>query len=428
MKTRRVVLCLCAALLFFGFLSSASAIDKNVKGELTNWTWTNKCIADWLVPAFNKVYPNIKIDTVPMAFDETHDKIFAAIAAGSGAPDFATIVSDYVQKFIAQGGLVDMTDYINMHKGQFPKYKLEMDSDKNGRVFGVPFNSAPVGMWYRKDIFEKYNIKLPETYDEYIAAGRELKKHGVYIDSISVAAEAMDRSTHGEVGVHAFLTQQQSGSYFDANGNPTLDSKESKRAMALMNTLVKEGLAANVENGSPAYYQLMDDSKLATVMSAAWYINVLVNYIKEGSPAYGNWRFAALPAFDKGGSRASNLGGAELCIFKQTPKEKADLAMAFIDFTCTTQEGTKVHAQYGEFPSWIPSWTNPGVVNMTWPMTGDQKLNKVFAQIEPMVPAWKQPPRYTEVQKILQAAMNDIFVGDKTVDQGLADAQKEASQ
>ncbi len=428
MKTRRIVFCLCAVLLFCGVLASAGAIDKNVKGELTNWTWTNKCIADWLVPAFNKVYPNIKINTVPMAFDETHDKIFAAIAAGSGAPDFATIVSDYVQKFIAQGGLVDMTYYINMHKGQFPKYKLEMDSDKNGRVFGVPFNSAPVGMWYRKDIFDKYNIKLPETYDEYLAAGRELKKHGVYIDSISVAAEAMDRSTHGEVGVHAFLTQQQSGSYFDANGNPTLDSKESKRAMALMNTLVKEGLAANVENGSPAYYQLMDDSKLATVMSAAWYINVLVNYIKEGSPAYGNWRFAALPAFDKGGSRASNLGGAELCIFKQTPKDKADLAMAFIDFTCTTQEGNKVHAQYGEFPSWIPSWTNPGVVNMTWPMTGDQKLNRIFAQIEPLVPAWKQPPRYTEIQKILQAAMNDIFVGDKTVDQGLADAQKEASQ
>ena len=65
---------------------------------------------------------------------------------------------------------------------------------------------------------------------------------------------------------------------------------------------------------------------------------------------------------------------------------------------------------------------------MTWPMTGDQKLNKIFAQIEPLVPAWKQPPRYTEIQKILQAAMNDIFVGDKTVDQGLADAQKEASQ
>ena len=53
------------------------------KGELVNWTWTNKCIDEWLVPGFNKVYPNVKITTVPMSFPETHDKIFAAIAAGS---------------------------------------------------------------------------------------------------------------------------------------------------------------------------------------------------------------------------------------------------------------------------------------------------------------------------------------------------------
>ncbi len=133
-----------------------------------------------------------------------------------------------------------------------------------------------------------------------------------------------------------------------------------------------------------------------------------------------------LPAFDKGGARASNMGGAELCIFKQTPKAKADMAMAFIDFTCTTLEGCRVHAQYGEFPSWIPCWTNKDVVNMTWPMTGDQKLNQIFAQIEPKVPAWKQPARYTEILKILQSKMNDIFVGDKTVEAALAEAQKEA--
>jgi ABC-type glycerol-3-phosphate transport system substrate-binding protein len=102
--------------------------------------------------------------------------------------------------------------------------------------------------------------------------------------------------------------------------------------------------------------------------------------------------------------------------------------MAFIDFTCATLEGNKVHAQYGEFPSWIPSWTKPEVVNMTWPMTGDQKLNKVFAEIEPLVPRWVQPPRYTEVQRILQAKMNEIFTGGKTVDAALAEAQKEASR
>jgi ABC-type glycerol-3-phosphate transport system substrate-binding protein len=314
---------------------------------------------------------------------------------------------------------------MNKHKGEFPKYKVEMNSDKNGKIYGVPFNSAPVGMWYRKDIFDKYNVKLPETWDEYLKIARDLKKKGVYITSISVAAQGMDRSQHGEVGLHALLTQEQGGSYFDKSGAPVLNTKESKRAMDLMNTLVQEGLAANVAQGSPAFYQLMNDSKLASIMSAAWYINVLIANLKEGSASYGNWRFAKLPAFDKGGSRASNLGGAEVCIFKQTPKDKAEMAMAFIDFTCTTLEGCRVHAQYGEFPSWIPSWTHPDVVNMTWPMTGDQKLNKVFAEIEPQVPAWKQPARYTEILKILQANMNDIFVGDKTVAAALADAQKQ---
>ncbi|HTZ50097.1 MAG TPA: hypothetical protein VMF68_00475, partial [Spirochaetia bacterium] len=80
MRTNRILLLVLAVLLLGGLAANAGALDKNTKGELVNWTWTNKCVDEWLVPAFNKVYPNIKITTVPMAFDETHDKIFAAIA------------------------------------------------------------------------------------------------------------------------------------------------------------------------------------------------------------------------------------------------------------------------------------------------------------------------------------------------------------
>jgi len=434
MKTKLWLSILLVALLAAGGLFAAGKQEAETApageavGELVNWTWTYKCIDEWLVPGFNKVYPNIKITTVPMAFDETHDKIFAAIAAGSGAPDFATIVSDYVQKFIEQGGLVDMTDYMNKHEGEFPKYKVDMNSDKNGRIFGVPFNSAPVGLWYRKDIYDKFGIAEQKTWDEYLANASKMINSGVYATSISVAAKGMDKSMHGEVGLHALLTQQQAGSYFDSSDKPTLNTRESRRSMELMNTMVQEKLAANVGQGSPAYWQLFEESKLASVVSAAWYINVMVNFIQEGSPAFGNFRFAMLPAFDKGGSRASNLGGAELCIFKQTPAKKQELAMLFIDWKSTTIEGNRIHAQYGEFPSWIPSWTHPDVVNMTWPMTGDQKLNAVFAEIEPKVPAWKQPARYTEIQRILQAKMNEIFTGEKTVQQALEEAQREASR
>ena len=426
MKKNRVFLLMCAVFLVFGGLSAVSALDRNVKGELTDWTWTSKCMDEWLIPAFNKVYPNIKITTVPMSLPDTHDKLFAAIAAGSGAPDFATILSDSMQKFINQGGLADMTEYMNKHKGEFPRYKVQMNSDENGHVFGVPFNSAPVELWYRKDILDKYNLKLPETWDEYLKLARTLKNNGIYVTSISHAAKAMDLSQEGEVGTYGLLVQQQKGNFFDENGKATINTKEGKKALALMNTLVQENLSANVPMGSPAQYQLMDQSKLFSIIGAAWYVNVLGDYIKPGSASYGNWRIARLPAFDKGGLRASNFGGAELVVFNQTPKDRAELAMAFIDYTCTTLEGATVHAQYGEFPSWIPSWKNSDVVNMVWDLTGNQKLNTVFAEIEPLVPLWRSSPRYTEIQRVVTAKMNSVFVGSKSVEQALAEAQREA--
>jgi ABC-type glycerol-3-phosphate transport system substrate-binding protein len=397
-------------------------------GELVNWTWTYKCIDEWLVPGFNKVYPNIKIKTVPMSLPETHDKIFAAIAAGSGAPDFATILSDSMQKFIEQGGLVDVTDYMNKHKGEFPKYKVQMDSDKNGRIYGVPFNSAPVGLWHRKDILDKYGLTLPVTWDDYLKLARELRKNDVYVTSISHAAKALDTSQEGEVGTLGLLVQQQAGNFFNEAGKPTLNTKEGINALTLLYSMVKEDLSANVAQGSPAQYQLMDESKLFSIITAAWYVNVLENFIKPGSASYGNWRFARLPAFKKGGLRASNFGGAELCVFKQTPPKKQELAMLFIDWKSTTMEGNRIHAKYGEFPSWIPSWTDPDIVNMTWPMTGGQKLNEIFAQIEPEVPMWRPSPRYTEIQRILTARMNSVFVGDMTVEKALEEAQKEADR
>jgi ketose-bisphosphate aldolase len=50
-----------------GKQEAAKAAPGELKDELVNWTWTYKCIDEWLVPGFNKVYPNIKIKTVPMA-------------------------------------------------------------------------------------------------------------------------------------------------------------------------------------------------------------------------------------------------------------------------------------------------------------------------------------------------------------------------
>jgi lactose/L-arabinose transport system substrate-binding protein len=412
-----VLIVLCLSTLAFG----------QEKMTLTCWTWTAKCIADWLAPAFEKLHPEIQIEVTPMSHPDTHNKTFVAIATGSGAPDFLTIDSAYIQKFVDQGGLVDMTGFVSPIRDKFPAYKIANDSDAEGNIFGVPFDCGPVGLYYRKDIFDRYRVKLPDTWDEYVAIGRQLKKNGVSITSVSIAAAAMDQTLHGEVGLHGLLTQQQAGSYFDKNLRPTLNTKESITAMKLIKRFVDEGITANVPQGSPAQYEMFSKGGLATVVSAAWYVNVLYNFVEKGSPSYGQWRVAKLPAFTKGGVRASNLGGSELAIPQMTPADKREAAMQFIKYSCATLDGAKVHADYGEFPAYLPSYSSDIVQNKTFDMFQDQKVYKLFAEITPTVPTtWRIPPQYTEIQTILQAKMNAILTNKVTVEKGLEEAQREA--
>jgi len=413
-----VILCLSAA--------AFAQVNTDLKGTITCWTWTAKAI-QFVTPEFQKLFPNINVDVTPMSHPDTHDKIFVSIASGSGAPDLLTIDSAYIQKFIDQGGLVDMTDYINTVRNKFPAYKVANDSDSTGRVFGVPFDCGPVGFYYQKGLVDKYKITLPETWDQFIALGKQLKSKGVYMNTISVAASAMDQSMHGEVGFHSLLTQQQGGAYFDAGLRPTLDSKQSIAAMKLIKQMVDSGISANVAQGSPAYYDMFNKGQVLGLISAAWYVNVLNNFVTEDMPQFGNWRVAAMPAFAKGGVRASNLGGSELAIATQTPDDQQKMAMAFIKFVCASLEGAKAHADYGEFPAFLPAYPTDIVQNKTFPVLGDQKVYKLFAQITPMVPAtWRIPPQYTQIQSILQAKMNAILTGKVTVEKGLQQAQEEA--
>jgi ABC-type glycerol-3-phosphate transport system substrate-binding protein len=172
---------------------------------------------------------------------------------------------------------------------------------------------------------------------------------------------------------------------------------------------------------------MYNKGRVLGLVSAAWYVNVLNNFVTPDMPQFGNWRVAMMPAFKKGGVRASNLGGSELAIATQIPDDQQKLAMAFIKFVSVSLEGAKAHADYGEFPAYLPAYPTDIVQNKTFPVLGDQKVYKLFAQITPMVPAtWRIPPQYTQIQTILQAKMNTILTGKVTVEKGLQQAQAEA--
>ncbi|MGW0710634.1 ABC transporter substrate-binding protein [Streptomyces sp. NPDC002643] len=45
-----------------------------------------------------------------------------------------------------------------------------------GTTFGIPMGSSPLFTAYRADLFEKYGIEAPKTWDDLIAAGKKVQE------------------------------------------------------------------------------------------------------------------------------------------------------------------------------------------------------------------------------------------------------------
>src|SRR5699024_11354164 len=44
-----------------------------------------------------------------------------------------------------------------------------------GELYALPMDSGPMAMFYNKDIFDEHDIDVPETWDQYLEAARDLQ-------------------------------------------------------------------------------------------------------------------------------------------------------------------------------------------------------------------------------------------------------------
>ena len=51
------------------------------------------------------------------------------------------------------------------------------NSVKSGNgVYGLPMDSGPMALFFNKDVFDKYKVEVPTTWEEYVAAAKALHK------------------------------------------------------------------------------------------------------------------------------------------------------------------------------------------------------------------------------------------------------------
>jgi multiple sugar transport system substrate-binding protein len=135
---------------------SQADIDKamSTPTELTFWTWVPNIQKE--VDLFQKKYPAIKVKVVNAGQGTPHyTKLRTALKAGTGAPDAAQIEFQYIPTFSLTKSLVDLRPYgAEGLKDQFVPWTWNQVTGADGQVWAIPQDSGPMGMLYRKDIFD----------------------------------------------------------------------------------------------------------------------------------------------------------------------------------------------------------------------------------------------------------------------------------
>jgi ABC-type glycerol-3-phosphate transport system substrate-binding protein len=387
--------------------------DPDLKASIEVWSWASEALSV-VTPTFQELYPNVEVTYTNLPHAEVHDKASVAIAAGTGAPDVFSIDGAMLQRFIKAGGLLDMTEVIGACTDDFPAYKIAEATGPQGKLYAIPWDMGPMGLYYRKDLWEAKGFEVPKTWDEYIEQGIEFAKDG----------HAMVEMAKGGTSYHfdVFL-QQLGGSYFAPDGKVTVDDELGVEALTMIKEMYDAGITADIGQWSPGWFTGWKEGTLITNWGAAWMGHVFPDNIKEGEPTFGQWRIAPLPAFKPGGATSSNAGGSNLVVPEQITDANREAAVAFATYAVASVEGQVVGTLAGNISAFLPAMRDPRVVNATNPIYGDQKYFALFAELAEEVPTnFIRAAAYQESTPVIEDIVAKVMADELSVDDGITQA------
>jgi len=140
-----------------------------------------------IINQFNEAHDDIKVVAAFYDTDGLKDALKVASSSGTLPDTWRTYGGSLGGYFVDNDLALDLTAYAaqNGWSEKFNSGTLDLCT-YDGKLYGYPCSYNVVSMWYRKDIFEQYDISVPETFEEFEAACATLKENG--ITPISTAA------------------------------------------------------------------------------------------------------------------------------------------------------------------------------------------------------------------------------------------------
>ncbi len=133
-----------------------------------------------MVAKYEELNPHIDI-VVNSAADQPYKTQIRVVMSSSTPPDiYFAWPGDYTANFVRAGRALDLTDYFYGTEWEelFPE-SIVSSYKVDGRLYAIPIRLSAKFMLYNKEMFDKYGLSVPETWDEFLEVCEVLKSNGI---------------------------------------------------------------------------------------------------------------------------------------------------------------------------------------------------------------------------------------------------------
>lgn len=379
-------------------------------------------IVDGIVADFEKANPDIDVTAIYAGnYNDARVKALAALKSGDAA-QLSVMFSIDVHELMDLDAIVPFDDVVTTQEekdwlGSF--YPALMENGKvDGKTYGVPFQRSTIVMYYNKDMFRAAGLdpeKPPTTWDELAEMGSALTVKNA--DGNVEQWGAMIPSTGYPYWMFGALTKQQGQVLMNQEGNETYF--DNPKVIDALNFWKDLGSKHGVMPEGTIEWGTLRQNFLEEKTAIMWHSTGNLTTVKKN--ASFDFGVAMLPA---GSELGSPTGGGNFYLFKAASEEEQAASLKLVRFMTSPEQAAKWSIETGYMGVSPAAYETPELMEYvkTFPpaAVARDQLQHATAEL-----STHQAGR---VRKLLDDAIQAALTGQKSAEDALGSAQKQASR
>jgi multiple sugar transport system substrate-binding protein len=371
--------------------------------------------------AFEKKYPNVTVDLVPIQAQENdyYTKLALMNKAASTAPD-VMYEDTFLIKADAQAGyLLPLDSYVKKWAdwSQFYDNAKQAGQGVDGKLYGIPMGTDTRALWYNKDIFKKVGLPVPwkpKTWNDVLDAAKTIKQKDPSVIPFHMYSGKPQGEASTMQGFEMLLYGADgAGNTLYKNGKWVTGSKQFTQSLQFVKDVYQGGLGPTPQQeldpnvGTTVADTWLPQGKLAIDLDGSWQSGT---WLKTGTAPWSQWSTvmgtAPMPTQNGQGKGYNSMsGGWTLAVGAKT--KSAQASFNFISMFLNKSGSLKYDIQNSQIAVRKDVAEDPSY----------DASNPTFKFFSGLVAGTNYRPAtsdYSQVSNAIQVAMESVMTGQQT--------------